>query len=86
MYQTLKDLAASFVASRYVVADCCLTVDMPSATSRTSDAVCAGVDHGICCTCLVNPKSRCSEGLKMRPSKFAPKKGSKKKHYNWRDC
>eukprot|EP00434_Breviolum_minutum_P017115 symbB.v1.2.015102.t1/scaffold1086.1/size139141/3 len=26
----------------YVVADCCLTVDMPSATSRTSDAVCAG--------------------------------------------
>ena len=42
MRQTLKEF---FSASRYLVADCCLTVDMPSATSRASDAVCAGVDH-----------------------------------------
>lgn len=78
MHQTLKDLAASFVASRYVVADCCLTVDMPSATSRTSDAVCAGVDHGFCCTCLVDPKSDLQNLLQKRDLS--------KNISNWRDC
>lgn len=51
------------------MADCCLTVDMPSATSRTSDAVCAGVDHVFCCTCLVDPKSDLQNLLQKRDLK-----------------